>query len=90
MVFMSSVLQMYKKLFDHMLATASTPGPDVASGSGALEADATMAKQEMQYLLGMVQKLQRHCYQKQKEFLNNLTLLDHIQVRTGQTTAESV
>lgn len=87
MVFMSSVLQMYKKLFDHMLATAPTPSPDVASGSGAQEADATVVKQQMQYLQEMVQRLQKHRYHKQKEFLKNLTKLEHIQV---QKTAEAL
>lgn len=79
MVFMSSVLQMYQKLFDNMLATP-TPSSDVASGSGAQDADTSAVKQQVHYLRDMVHKLQRHRYLKQKELLKNLTKLEHIQV----------
>ncbi|XP_075900386.1 interferon gamma [Nelusetta ayraudi] len=80
MVFMSGVLQMYVKLFDHMLATAPTPTPDAVAGSGAQEVDGPMVKQQLQYLRDKVQKLQRHRYKEQEDFLKNLTKLEHIKV----------
>lgn len=80
MVFMSGVLQMYVKLFDHMLATAPTPTPDAVVGSGAQEVDGPMVKQQLQYLRDTVQKLQKHRYKEQKDFLKNLTKLEHVKV----------
>lgn len=85
MVFMSGVLQMYVKLFDHMLATAPTPTPDAVAGSGAQEVDGPMVKQQLQYLRDKVQKLQRHRYKEQEDFLKNLTKLEHIKVPADRT-----
>lgn len=82
---MSGVLQMYVKLFDHMLATAPTPTPDAVAGSGAQEVDGPMVKQQLQYLRDKVQKLQRHRYKEQEDFLKNLTKLDHIKVPADRT-----
>lgn len=88
---MSGVLQMYVKLFDHMLATAPTPTPDAVVGSGAQEVDGPMVKQQLQYLRDTVQKLQRHRYKEQKDFLKNLTKLEHVKVPADyQKTAETL
>lgn len=85
MVFMSGVLQMYVKLFDHMLATAPTASPDAGAGSGAQEVDGSMVKQQLQYLRDKVQKLQRHRYQEQKDVVKNLIKLAHVEVPAGRT-----
>lgn len=87
---MSSVLDMYEKMFGHMLKQLPTPSPKLAASTGHQAAagsasDAPMGagedvRKQLTYILKKVQDLKRHHYQKQDQFLQKLYSVRHIQV----------
>lgn len=87
--------QMLKQLPSPSPQTAETkeqPGSTAtitpaAGAAGNAEAGAGgNVREELTYLLKMVQELKRHCYQEQEKFLRGLQGLRHIQVERHPPT----
>uniref|UniRef100_A0A3Q3W7L6 Interferon gamma n=1 Tax=Mola mola TaxID=94237 RepID=A0A3Q3W7L6_MOLML len=76
MVYMSSVLDMYEKMFGHMLKQLPTPSSASDAPTGAGED----VRKQLTYILKKVQDLKRHHYQKQDQFLQKLYSVRHIQI----------
>uniref|UniRef100_A0A3Q4AT56 Interferon gamma n=1 Tax=Mola mola TaxID=94237 RepID=A0A3Q4AT56_MOLML len=90
MVYMSSVLDMYEKMFGHMLKQLPTPSPKLAASTGRQAAAGSASdaptgagedvRKQLTYILKKVQDLKRHHYQKQDQFLQKLYSVRHIQI----------
>ena len=97
MVYMSNILDIYERMFDHMLKQLPTPSPKLAAITGHQAATGSAndvptgaggdIKKQLTYIRNKMRELKKHHYQKQDQFLQKLYTDRHIKV--GRTKVQS-